>query len=161
MIRRPPRSTLFPYTTLFRSIVNGEVFFLFLKRSLNKFIVRPKWQIVHGRVENSESYNNAALRETFEETGLTPKEFYSFIEVDTYFDVNLDKIFVSPVFLLVCNEKDDIRLSKEHSHFKWVNFAEAEDLLGERKSRFLLTIANLNNDKETSNYLIKVQHECF
>src|SRR2546426_9353652 len=29
MIRRPPRSTLFPYTTLFRSvIVNGERLFL-------------------------------------------------------------------------------------------------------------------------------------
>src|SRR3712207_7702431 len=26
MIRRPPRSTLFPYTTLFRSIVGGRVF---------------------------------------------------------------------------------------------------------------------------------------
>src|SRR2546422_4624368 len=25
MIRRPPRSTLFPYTTLFRSIANSEV----------------------------------------------------------------------------------------------------------------------------------------
>src|SRR3989454_8222194 len=25
MIRRPPRSTLFPYTTLFRSLVEGEV----------------------------------------------------------------------------------------------------------------------------------------
>src|SRR5258707_11964337 len=25
MIRRPPRSTLFPYTTLFRSIGNGDV----------------------------------------------------------------------------------------------------------------------------------------
>src|SRR2546430_17189863 len=24
MIRRPPRSTLFPYTTLFRSVVGGE-----------------------------------------------------------------------------------------------------------------------------------------
>src|SRR5256886_12623686 len=24
MIRRPPRSTLFPYTTLFRSLVNGQ-----------------------------------------------------------------------------------------------------------------------------------------
>src|SRR3712207_7025294 len=24
MIRRPPRSTLFPYTTLFRSLTNGE-----------------------------------------------------------------------------------------------------------------------------------------
>src|SRR2546430_7130751 len=25
MIRRPPRSTLFPYTTLFRSIINGNL----------------------------------------------------------------------------------------------------------------------------------------
>src|SRR2546430_8420045 len=25
MIRRPPRSTLFPYTTLFRSLANGEL----------------------------------------------------------------------------------------------------------------------------------------
>src|SRR2546430_8036057 len=29
MIRRPPRSTLFPYTTLFRSCLNCLVFFLF------------------------------------------------------------------------------------------------------------------------------------
>src|SRR5438034_2269954 len=27
MIRRPPRSTLFPYTTLFRSIIRGEIKF--------------------------------------------------------------------------------------------------------------------------------------
>src|SRR3712207_9212050 len=26
MIRRPPRSTLFPYTTLFRSLINGDDF---------------------------------------------------------------------------------------------------------------------------------------
>src|SRR5256885_12969872 len=25
MIRRPPRSTLFPYTTLFRSVFNGDI----------------------------------------------------------------------------------------------------------------------------------------
>src|SRR2546428_8394576 len=25
MIRRPPRSTLFPYTTLFRSVIGGEI----------------------------------------------------------------------------------------------------------------------------------------
>src|SRR2546426_1849423 len=30
MIRRPPRSTLFPYTTLFRSLFGGEACFLFL-----------------------------------------------------------------------------------------------------------------------------------
>src|SRR3712207_9404516 len=32
MIRRPPRSTLFPYTTLFRSLVGGRVFDLFALR---------------------------------------------------------------------------------------------------------------------------------
>src|SRR3712207_7882578 len=34
MIRRPPRSTLFPYTTLFRSLVGGAIIFLFLARVL-------------------------------------------------------------------------------------------------------------------------------
>src|SRR5438105_7104992 len=32
MLRRPPRSTLFPYTTLFRSIAHGEEFFPFVQR---------------------------------------------------------------------------------------------------------------------------------
>src|SRR5260370_36750944 len=31
MIRRPPRSTLFPYTTLFRSLANGDAQFLVLE----------------------------------------------------------------------------------------------------------------------------------
>src|ERR1039457_1749162 len=34
MIRRPPRSTLFPYTTLFRSGLPGEELWLFLRKSL-------------------------------------------------------------------------------------------------------------------------------
>src|SRR5256885_10680467 len=32
MIRRPPRSTLFPYTTLFRSAASGRVFCMELSR---------------------------------------------------------------------------------------------------------------------------------
>src|SRR3712207_7732884 len=45
MIRRPPRSTLFPYTTLFRSnaahvmTVPGRVFGLFFKARLGAFLV--------------------------------------------------------------------------------------------------------------------------
>src|SRR2546427_6294495 len=34
MIRRPPRSTLFPYTTLFRSPLDGEVWMLDGSRSV-------------------------------------------------------------------------------------------------------------------------------
>src|SRR3712207_8706168 len=34
MIRRPPRSTLFPYTTLFRSIRNGDIPVIRIGRSV-------------------------------------------------------------------------------------------------------------------------------
>src|SRR2546430_9227206 len=36
MIRRPPRSTLFPYTTLFRSQAHPEAFFFGSKKLLEK-----------------------------------------------------------------------------------------------------------------------------
>src|ERR1022692_3389989 len=36
MIRRPPRSTLFPYTTLFRSIRNGEVVCIFAEGQITR-----------------------------------------------------------------------------------------------------------------------------
>src|SRR5436309_12213785 len=43
MIRRPPRSTLFPYTTLFRSVIDlGDVF-------LGFFAVIPKIRSAHLR----------------------------------------------------------------------------------------------------------------
>src|SRR5256885_11211619 len=38
MIRRPPRSTLFPYTTLFRSVVSGVVDFNTYERALRDFV---------------------------------------------------------------------------------------------------------------------------
>src|SRR3712207_7157537 len=37
MIRRPPRSTLFPYTTLFRSVMVGLGPFRWVEASMNRF----------------------------------------------------------------------------------------------------------------------------
>src|SRR3712207_8621716 len=40
MIRRPPRSTLFPYTTLFRSFLRGPAFLRFALVVLARFLGR-------------------------------------------------------------------------------------------------------------------------
>ena len=43
MIRRPPRSTLFPYTTLFRSPLTGEDLQTYTVRGTVGFIVSANW----------------------------------------------------------------------------------------------------------------------
>src|SRR3712207_8456404 len=44
MIRRPPRSTLFPYTTLFRSFTPAEIFFIarVTRNSVKEILLRLK-----------------------------------------------------------------------------------------------------------------------
>src|SRR2546430_4971627 len=44
MIRRPPRSTLFPYTTLFRSIT-AVMFSHFALPAWSRFDIEPLWQL--------------------------------------------------------------------------------------------------------------------
>src|SRR2546430_5984332 len=41
MIRRPPRSTLFPYTTLFRSPLAGELTWIWASRVEKRLFARP------------------------------------------------------------------------------------------------------------------------
>src|SRR3712207_7602706 len=46
MIRRPPRSTLFPYTTLFRSVPDAEGHTGDIRWNFEKFLVAPGGQVV-------------------------------------------------------------------------------------------------------------------
>src|SRR5258708_28523765 len=52
MIRRPPRSTLFPYTTLFRSN----------QRSRSRAPPRPNWDIVFSGIPNKVPNNKEVAR---------------------------------------------------------------------------------------------------
>src|SRR5258708_28631782 len=56
MIRRPPRSTLFPYTTLFRSIGRMVVLVLqaLLARNVPRIILYPQAQHTHHLLANLE-----------------------------------------------------------------------------------------------------------
>src|SRR2546430_5474624 len=55
MIRRPPRSTLFPYTTLFRSL-EAEMALLKSRLEIPK---KPWWEEIAGTFENDPIYAEA------------------------------------------------------------------------------------------------------
>src|SRR5260370_28184631 len=62
MIRRPPRSTLFPYTTLFRSRPRTtEIAAASLERELESELRGAREELQH-TVEELESYNDGVLR---------------------------------------------------------------------------------------------------
>src|SRR5438270_4146540 len=54
MIRRPPRSTLFPYTTLFRSMIEGEVMkedhINSLPEPQGSMLIRPLGTVSYGQI---------------------------------------------------------------------------------------------------------------
>src|SRR5258707_10015482 len=65
MIRRPPRSTLFPYTTLFRSYANAAFAQMLGHESAESIVGRP-WQDVYAPqdVERVEKEIRESLRKT-------------------------------------------------------------------------------------------------
>src|SRR2546429_3574350 len=83
MIRRPPRSTLFPYTTLFRSFTVGQL--CAIARRLNqkhglKLIVIDYLQRLHGVGDNQEqkiASISAGVKEKRESTRLKSSHRYN------------------------------------------------------------------------------------
>src|SRR5688572_32192010 len=68
MIRRPPRSTLFPYTTLFRSLSIG------LNCALGASALRPYLQVLNEKAPFFVSaYPNAGLPNEFGQYDQTPR----------------------------------------------------------------------------------------
>src|SRR5260221_3844109 len=73
MIRRPPRSTLFPYTTLFRSVVRGEAigppeFYCGHARSFRGVAARQKTQRSEEHTSELQSHSDLVCRLLLEKT---------------------------------------------------------------------------------------------
>jgi dATP pyrophosphohydrolase len=82
--------------------------------------------MVCGKVEEEESYWQAALRELKEETGLTPSRFYNADYLESFYDQLSDSIVHCPSFLARVPLDSKIELSpREHNAYKWLSFDEA------------------------------------
>ena len=117
-------------------IKSGELEFLLLKRSPEQYYPNL-WQMVTGKIKENETAYQSALREIKEETGLTPEKFWVAPTVNSFYSPDKDYICLLPVFAARVKDECEIKLSKEHTEYKWLNPDEAKQLLawdGQRKS---------------------------
>ncbi|MFM7773836.1 MAG: NUDIX domain-containing protein [Candidatus Kapaibacterium sp.] len=82
-------------------------------------------QCVTGRVEKDETAVACALRETREETSLTPSRMWILPHVATWYSLPSDSVESSPCFGIVVEAGANVHISTEHDSFEWVSSDDA------------------------------------
>jgi dATP pyrophosphohydrolase len=98
------------------------------------------WELVHGRIEQGERPDAAALREVREETGLVPERLYS-ITVNPFYLVQTDSVELAIVFAAIVSSAAAPMLADEHDAWEWLSPPEAMSRLAWPRERDALTQA--------------------
>lgn len=104
---------------------NGKLEFLLLKRSPEQYYPNL-WQMVSGKLKENETAYNAALREIKEETSLIPEKFWVAPTVNSFYSPDKDYICLLPVFAAKVKVDSEVKLSSEHTEYKWLSSEDAK-----------------------------------
>jgi dATP pyrophosphohydrolase len=115
----------------------SEIEFLLLKRAESE-IYPGLWQMVTVSIkdENEKAFETA-LREIKEETDLQPIKFWVVPNINSFYWPEKDAVYNIPVFASLVDVSAIVKISEEHTDYKWVRKEEALQLLawpGQRKS---------------------------
>lgn len=120
--------------------------FLLLKRAPYQYYPNL-WQMVSGKIKDSEKAYETALREIKEETGLSPNQLWIAPNINSFYSPDDEYISLIPVFAAKVDFDSIVKISNEHSEYKWLKPEDARNLLaweGQRKSVDLITEYFLN-----------------
>jgi len=85
------------------------------------------WDFVKGKIENNESHEQAVIRETKEETGITDIEFIKGFKekIEYSFKFNGDIVQKEVIFFLAKTNTKQVKISYEHLDYVWLDFNNA------------------------------------
>ena len=93
------------------------------------------WQEVSGNLERGETAWQAALREVHEETGLMVSELFATDQIECFYQHQKDRIYMAPAFVAFVPDKQEVKLSHEHTEYRWGDLKEAMELLAYAQQR--------------------------
>ncbi|MBO6572427.1 MAG: NUDIX domain-containing protein [Balneola sp.] len=123
--------------------INGKnVEFLILKRSSKK-IYANQWRMVGGKVEEEETFWQAALRELKEEISEKPSSFWTVPSVNSFYEHKTDTIHQIPAFAAKIEWTDErIKLDDEHTGYLWVKADQINEYIHWPEQKRLIRLIN-------------------
>ncbi len=123
--------------------INGKnVEFLILKRSSKK-IYANQWRMIGGKVEEEETFWQAALRELKEEISEKPSSFWTVPSVNSFYEHKTDTIHQIPAFAAKIEWTDErIKLDDEHTGYLWVKADQINEYIHWPEQKRLIRLIN-------------------
>lgn len=125
---------------IFRRI-NDKIEYLLLKRS-KKESYAGIWQPITGTIREGEKAYETAIREIKEEINLLPLKFWVAPNVSSFYLPEKDAVSFVPVFAAEIDPNAEVKISHEHSDYKWVTYGEALDKFAWKEQRESLNTVN-------------------
>jgi len=86
------------------------------------------WQPVTGKIQLLETILEAARREVREETGISPRRMWRLERTSIHLDARARSLVVLPLLAAEIGARDAVKLSKEHSEWRFVSAGTAARL---------------------------------
>ena len=125
---------------IFRKL-NEKTEFLILKRAETE-TYPGIWQPVTGAIIDGEKAYETALREIKEEINVEPVKFWVAPNVSSFYLPEKDCVSFVPVFAAEIPADAEVKISDEHSEYKWVAFEEAQKKFAWKEQRESLNVVN-------------------